>query len=799
MSSAPPPPPPGFPLAGAHTLPPVPPPWTEHKAPTGAPYWFNPITNVSTYVRPIAPSPPPGFPLAGAPPPPPPGFPVAAAPPPATALPPLHFGSTSGPSAPAKKEKKEKPKEKLPIEGSDWVRVTTNHGNVFYNNKETRESVWTVPDDIKEQVEALERKEREDKERVEREERDERDHAAAAASKKRKAEHDEPVAPVAAAGEAEEAGQDEPQGGRDEEDEHERGELELEIEGADDGAGASVPEMMAPPAASAVSSTSDEPPKKKKKKAKVVSSLEDLADEDWQRSIAAQMAEEAAEEEEGAQGEMGKVETEEPAAEEARAQAQRLEVNAVEAAAMFKVLLSEKDINAMAPFESELAKFVNDPRYHAVKSTRERRDLFDEFCKEKIRAQRAAKKAAAASGIKVDPLVGFRSLLSTAVTSTRSHFSDFKRAHQKDTRYRDFGKTEGDREKEFKKYLRDLGERKREAAERAEREFGEMLREDGEIRPGDKWTDVKKRHASDPRYSAVASSSLREQLFDKHLAALSSGGNRPSTSTSAPSAPALKEDKAARAAASLREREERVRADKARAERSANVARSNLGKDEAEREFAQLLIDAVRDHKAHFDDLVPSLSRDPRFDAQALYPSDKRRLFEQHQQKLHRSRVADVEALFAAHSPKLTTPFHDVLPAISSDPHVARLVGTDFDALENLYTASIARRTQRARDDFSQMLRESPILEHWGRMRKLEKRDKVALIGQEGTRNDESDDDEPDTRDMAEQIDLKAIHAVLKNDKRYLEFDHVPDDRARWVEEYTENLAAPKATVHQRD
>jgi len=91
----------------------------------------------------------------------------------------------------------------------------------------------------------------------------------------------------------------------------------------------------------------------------------------------------------------------------------------------------------------------------------------------------------------LQPLVAFRALLSSTVTSTRTHFSDFKRAHQKDARYREFGKTEGDREKEFKRYLRDLGERKREAAEKAEREFGEMLREDGEIRPGDKWADVR--------------------------------------------------------------------------------------------------------------------------------------------------------------------------------------------------------------------------------------------------------------------------------------------------------------------
>lgn len=80
----------------------------------------------------------------------------------------------------------------------------------------------------------------------------------------------------------------------------------------------------------------------------------------------------------------------------------------------------------MAPFESELPKFVNDPRYHgalpfsssharqtvtdraprapptAVKTQRDRRDLFDQFCKNKIREQRAAKKRAAESGVKLD-------------------------------------------------------------------------------------------------------------------------------------------------------------------------------------------------------------------------------------------------------------------------------------------------------------------------------------------------------------------------------------------------------------
>lgn len=40
-----------------------------------------------------------------------------------------------------------------------------------------------------------------------------------------------------------------------------------------------------------------------------------------------------------------------------------------------------------------------------------------------------------------------------------------------------------------------------------------------------------------------------------------------------------------------------MRQEKSKSERNANQARGNLGKEEAEREFGQLLIDAVRDHK----------------------------------------------------------------------------------------------------------------------------------------------------------------------------------------------------------
>jgi hypothetical protein len=67
------------------------------------------------------------------------------------------------PAFPATAPQKEKPKIKTPIPGTDWLRVTTNQGNVFYTNKTKKESVWTIPDEIKDAVELLNKREEEDK------------------------------------------------------------------------------------------------------------------------------------------------------------------------------------------------------------------------------------------------------------------------------------------------------------------------------------------------------------------------------------------------------------------------------------------------------------------------------------------------------------------------------------------------------------------------------------------------------------------------------------------------------------
>lgn len=416
-------------------------------------------------------------------------------------------------------------------------------------------------------------------------------------------------------------------------------------------------------------------------------------------------------------------------------------------------MLSEKDIDPMAPWDNELPKFVHDPRYTAVRSARERRDLFDEFCKVTLRERRAAKKSQGET--KVDPAAGFRELLRSVVTSTRTLYSEFKREHGSDQRYRAFGKTEGERERAFKGWLRELGEQKRAKAERDEAAFLDLLRESG-VGQTDRWSEIKDKLRGDARYKAIQSSSLKEDLFKRFVRGEVKNG-KDASAPQAEQQPKRGEDKQARAQASLREREEQVRRERERNERERTFATRALGREEGEREFSTLLIDAVRDHNATWDDTVRTLERDPRFEAGSLTPAAKHNLFRAHVDGLYNKRVAQVEGLFAQHASSLETPFEPVHVAIASDPHVARVTDGDVSRLEALYRAWQGKRRVTARQDFDELLRESPMIEYWVRLQKKEEG-----AGKEFMDEDEHGGDDVDIKEVAKQVDLPALHSTLK-------------------------------------
>ena len=82
-----------------------------------------------------------------------------------------------------KEKKKEKPKIKTPVPGTPWLRVITNAGHVFYTHTERKESVWTIPDEIKEAVSKMERDEKEEESQESQSERWKRDDQETAVEK----------------------------------------------------------------------------------------------------------------------------------------------------------------------------------------------------------------------------------------------------------------------------------------------------------------------------------------------------------------------------------------------------------------------------------------------------------------------------------------------------------------------------------------------------------------------------------------------------------------------------------------
>lgn len=140
-------------------------------------------------------------------------------------------------------------------------------------------------------------------------------------------------------------------------------------------------------------------------------------------------------------------------------------------------------------------------------------------------------------------------------------------------------------------HLRELGERKRADAARAEADFFELLKETPTVVAGAQWSDVKRKITNDPRYDAVGSSSLRAELFETYVGKLATENTNESPEEAAERK--LRERKE-RQAASLRERQGQVAQQQAQVSEAVDKSRASAGREEAERLYGSLLVDVVR-------------------------------------------------------------------------------------------------------------------------------------------------------------------------------------------------------------
>ncbi|KAK0531788.1 hypothetical protein OC835_001513 [Tilletia horrida] len=483
------------------------------------------------------------------------------------------------------------------------------------------------------------------------------------------------------------------------------------------------------------------------------------------------------------------------------------------------------------------------------------------------------------------PLLAFRELLEAEVKSTRTKWADFLKAHKRDRRFLGYGRSDRDREKAFKDWLVELGERKREAQLRAEDDFlsllvaqvgaetGSTLRQKVEdiVKSAGVaerkaavqavWTEAKRTPGldRDARYEAVGSSTRRAELFAEWLdgkrarqtdaaatPAAEPAQHGASKAESRPAAPALsaaerekaareqrRKDKALEAERALKAREEQVRRERQQAESRQRRVLNHATHAEDALAFKQMLIDYVRDPLMTFAQLSDTLGRtDRRFSGPSLGKTEPEHLFLEHRANLLDRRRKALHSIFQKVAPSLATEKEVALPLVREDDEweraeLGRLLlgekeqrarakeGEEGDEkrrerlpvsgdegwyglrrLDEEWERWNAARHAEAERDFKEMLNENGFVEFWGRLKHHRQTHDPDAPPAEDL--DSDDEDAVGMLEMARQIDLDEVDAVLRPEARYQAWKHKPELRERWIREHMEQLAAPlRQTVHR--
>ncbi|KAJ6438736.1 alpha/beta-Hydrolase [Purpureocillium lavendulum] len=127
-----------------------------------------------------------------------------------------------------------------------------------------------------------------------------------------------------------------------------------------------------------------------------------------------------------------------------------VEFSEEDAELLFRDLLNDFNINPYSPWEKllEEGKAIDDPRYTALSTTKARRDCWDKWSREKITElkERRAKEE------KKDPRVAYMALLQDKATP-KLYWPEFKRKYKKEEPMRDLKLADKDREKAYREHI----------------------------------------------------------------------------------------------------------------------------------------------------------------------------------------------------------------------------------------------------------------------------------------------------------------------------------------------------------
>ncbi|PYI05468.1 hypothetical protein BO78DRAFT_371194 [Aspergillus sclerotiicarbonarius CBS 121057] len=536
--------------------PPLPPGWTEHKAPTGHPYYYNSQTKQSTYTRPQA-----------APVQPPPSAPVPAptnnAPfltpdtlPPFSSTPyaPHGFGyGAASHGAPHDGQSRggfrggrgyhdrkhrgpdDRPKTKHDIpECAPWVLVKTKLGRRFVHNPETNESFWKIPPEILVGVVEYDRLEREAKERKARGEEVE----DVARQEPEAGTSDQPKREEVGTGATAEAGE--------ESDEYE----EIEVT---DSEGEGEQPFKRP--------RTDEGNEQQQPM--------EFTEEDMEYQLAA-MGEEYGLDP-GEYGEPGEDEWEEGA--------EGLPLTEEDATALFRDLLDDYHINPFSTWEKiiEEGRIFDDTRYTVLPNMKTRREVWSNWTRDRIQDLRERK----AKQEKRDPRIKYLAFLQEYATP-KLYWPEFKRKYRKEPEMKDSQLSDKDREK----FYRDLVSRLKQSESTRKSDLSALLKSVPlhELNRSSNPEALPAAIITDLRYIALAPK-VRDPLIETYISTLPSAPESDMTAEEREELDKRKVERDRREKA-LAEREKQVQEDK-RKQRGELVRGKHLLKEgEAEIEEA---------------------------------------------------------------------------------------------------------------------------------------------------------------------------------------------------------------------
>lgn len=111
-------------------------------------------------------------------------------------------------------------------------------------------------------------------------------------------------------------------------------------------------------------------------------------------------------------------------------------------------MLNDYNVNPYNTWDTEMSRIVEDTRYVLVTTTKRRKEIFTEWCKDRIVEIKAEKE----STKKVDPKIPFWAFLKENA-STKLYWPEFKRKWKKVPEMKDTKLVEKEKERMYRDYI----------------------------------------------------------------------------------------------------------------------------------------------------------------------------------------------------------------------------------------------------------------------------------------------------------------------------------------------------------